>query len=1273
MLPFDHRARTKDDLSFPAVSEPASSPVDSDLARCGAGLEGSGTVGPFDGITIGNSKTATVLKPHTSTHSLEVSRSETPANSVFEDHATLRTSGPTLGGHDTVRPACPPEQSGSARGFAVAAHFDSRPRGVLHLFSGPKGRPDGLAAKLGEAGFECLEVDSGGIKGHADDIAVDAHYHILLRDAEAGLFHAVVAGIPCSTYSVARFRPGGAPPVRWKGVAGTEHYVDAIHGSADVPVGHETEAADADLLAERTFAIASAVVRAGGVFIVENPITRSDEQLAKKLRLGYRPRHASLWDILHTREFQAAHPSLQVHFPQCALGGAAQKWTTLLISDTLKALASLSDLTCSHTRREHRTGRDVRVAGGHYATAALAAYPPLLNQAIVDALVAWVATRADAPPAPLPPPSPPAPIPDFVCGEACERECTGRQFESCTVHAVHLDDGDAYYTVARLDGSLVETVASRLRRVAAPVVGSKRPHAALEAALLSPPLAHAAASTSLRRNEREGDAVLACEALPRVNVPPRSDWFDPPEVVAPPGPLTTDELIPGEVQRELRLHRKRVQEVYRRAAAPDGWRAARDLRPEPLVFSEEEALLPAGRGWQWVQGKDELWRPLTPSRWPADAPNSDLNIKAVLLLARAGRFGPDDKGFVDRFLLACMAHGYPAPALEAAAVIAYPHVGALKNMAAVHACVAKDRKHDGKGDARAWTVHGGELPQVWPMRADPINIVVRNGKPRMTIDKTMQLSMKYDSYNQAVDLDTFDPVEMVRVEQLCRAVAILRTANVGVRVWSFDLEAYFRKTGKQRADWWKSGLLLPDGYAFDRRIQFGQREAPVLTSRQSNFLMWAIRRELAVFDDDHPPAEDSLLAWRLLREALCADGGPAGPECVITALYFVMCFVDDVGAACVDDLLYDRQGAPVFGLWSEEHERYEPCGAGVSGAAHLRRPDMHYYLALRTIERCGHSAAPGKGVPPCLAMDLLGVHIDVGADERSLTELKCTTYKAAAQAVLDGPRVASGALSVPYADFNSLVHKLLHASSVVVLGRQHAHHCMAARRAENRLASPLVLVGEAAAAELRWWISQFEEPTRHCLPLASRLAFPFADFDHTLVCYSDAAREIDAPLTSGWGAWTVMGDDFYYIYGLWTPDELIAYSINVLELAAENMGTFTFLAQAKSEGRGITHSLDFVDNTAAEYSADRGKPRQASMRALVQQRFDALDASGVFSAVERITSLDNDWADALSRGEERAQDVVRWARAAGLRPKRLWPTHEWRDLSRLAPSGPAAQ
>ena len=184
-------------------------------------------------------------------------------------------------------------------------------------------------------------------------------------------------------------------------------------------------------------------------------------------------------------------------------------------------------------------------------------------------------------------------------------------------------------------------------------------------------------------------------------------------------------------------------------------------------------------------------------------------------------------------------------------------------------------------------------------------------------------------------------------------------------------------------------------------------------------------------------------------------------------------------------------------------------------------------------------------------------------------------------------------------------------------------------------------------------------------PLASRVVFPDVASAGLVCGYSDAAREIASPHLSGFGAWTVIGDVLYWLGGLWEEWELSAFSINVLELAAENMGTFAFIAQARALGFDVTHSLDFVDNTAAEYSADRGTPRAAGMQEFVRRRFVALDELEVYSSVERITSVDNEWADALSRGEERVQDVLRMARALGLRTHRLQPAPEWRSLSGL--------
>jgi hypothetical protein len=81
--------------------------------------------------------------------------------------------------------------------------------------------------------------------------------------------------------------------------------------------------------------------------------------------------------------------------------------------------------------------------------------------------------------------------------------------------------------------------------------------------------------------------------------------------------------------------------------------------------------------------------------------------------------------------------------LERCAVIGPPHVGALKEPAAFEKAAAKDR-------SKGWVRHGYRLPPVWPMRADPMNIVMRNDKGRMTIDKSMQLIQGVAAYNDCV-------------------------------------------------------------------------------------------------------------------------------------------------------------------------------------------------------------------------------------------------------------------------------------------------------------------------------------------------------------------------------------------------------------------------------------------------------------------------------------------------------------------------------------------
>ena len=115
---------------------------------------------------------------------------------------------------------------GPHRAVHVTPRADGRPE-VLHLFSGPKGRSDGLAAHLEALGISVLEIDSGGETDHPDNLLQGDLFQQLLTSTGSGRFIAVVIGTPCSTFSVARFRPGGAPVVR--------RSPDEVRGIADPP------------------------------------------------------------------------------------------------------------------------------------------------------------------------------------------------------------------------------------------------------------------------------------------------------------------------------------------------------------------------------------------------------------------------------------------------------------------------------------------------------------------------------------------------------------------------------------------------------------------------------------------------------------------------------------------------------------------------------------------------------------------------------------------------------------------------------------------------------------------------------------------------------------------------------------------------------------------------------------------------------------------------------------------------------------------------------
>ena len=262
---------------------------------------------------------------------------------------------------------------------------------VLHAFSGKAGRADGLAQCLLQHDIQCREVDTI-IHARRHDLLSDDVYERLLALARSGRFVVAVLGVPCSTFSAARIGGDGvdAPaPVRGR-------RMDLRDGLRNLTDMQQREVDNANELVTRSVAIARAVVRAGGDVLFENPCDRGgvddeDSVVRNRFRAEWGD-HAPLW--LHP-QMVALRSELglgAVTFPQCALGGDFQKWTTLWFSAGLRdRLRRLSACTCRHvTHRDVARGRGLQ---GRWHSAEAAAYPAQMNQVIADAINDVVETR----------------------------------------------------------------------------------------------------------------------------------------------------------------------------------------------------------------------------------------------------------------------------------------------------------------------------------------------------------------------------------------------------------------------------------------------------------------------------------------------------------------------------------------------------------------------------------------------------------------------------------------------------------------------------------------------------------------------------------------------------------------------------------------------------------------------------------------------------------------------------------------------------------------
>ena len=139
---------------------------------------------------------------------------------------------------------------------------------------------------------------------------------------------------------------------------------------------------------------------------------------------------------------------------------------------------------------------------------------------------------------------------------------------------------------------------------------------------------------------------------------------------------------------------------------------------------------------------------------------------------------------------------------------------------------------------------------------------------------------------------------------------------------------------------------------------------------------------------------------------------------------------------------------------------------------------------------------------------------------------------------------------------------------------------------------------------------------------------------------------------------------FYYVQFLYTRAELEAFSINVLEAHARDASGKTFLDKAAELGCSITHTTAYVDNTTAQHVAESGRTSTEMLNELNKLRLSDLLLRSVFETNERVASVDNDVADALSRMD--TDEALRFPSDCDLRVVKLDVPEQYRSFPSLA-------
>ena len=1139
-----------------------------------------------------------------------------------------------------------------------------RSRFVLYLCSGPsrKGGFSQCVARASSGSVHVLCVDTL-LHGDAHDLSTDAVGRAVAVLASCHLCVGVLATIPCATFSAANWAPPRRTPPR---------DIDHPKGAPGLLPRVHARVLAANSIAEWAIAAADAVAAHGGFFIFENPVWRG---AGSAYAMRGRERHASLWQLPAMVAFAERHGDCSVCFDQCMVGAVARKSTRLLCSANIEPhlRARLGGRHCNHPRGTHPRTAGV---GQPFRTQALELFTEAFNEELAGAAMSAVCDgpgcEACEPERPASPPSvidlsPIASMPHDeradggtanvsiaksgrcshggvcspggVCGEDGSENCL---HTFSTVPPAH--EGPCAPSAPHAPRTLsgVQSQASVAPPMAvACLPGSADPHG-LRLDDDKVPRSRRRPTFSLAAHQAASGEELARRPVALLNAPCSVPPASPPRPQRAGAPHVTsiDQILTPYWAWRVRQWVKRCQRCLRRAREGD-WRAARRLRPADLWVSAAESMQPAVAEWSWdlrPLARGEPAVPVGVSSRDGQPPPGDVCLAAVRALL-------DEGSFADKGILAEVLDGVADDsAVPRGSLLCAPHTGALQQLAQA---ASKNAALVEEG----WASQYATLP-FWPLRCDPYSIVdesARAGRPkfRLTNDHSWPPpgSVAGDgtcvgawgnhvpSLNEAMERDGWPAARMVRVREVAEAAAVLGASGVPVKASVLDCRAYYKRFGRQLSEHWRNGAVVEGGFVIDERCCFGSAADAAKCTRFSNVLAHAVRQEQRAVDARYPPRDPRLLEWLAQRRAAGEHAGASPSEISEqwACLSAVGIYIDDGSTIGFDDALFDVHGVPAL-----------------RDGVQLTRAVLHFEAFRAALLRFGHESETSKEQPPAMAVDLLGVTLDLASGRMRLSKGKRRAYAALARSV--AARRVCG-----LRDAQSLLGKLTFASTCYPVGRQWLHAPWRALRAVYRTRAGEIAISHATRSSLMRWAAELERADHDGVPLASRDPLPAAGSPGAAAIYADAALECER---AGFGAWAVCGRELLYVQGEWSPAER-KLLICDLELAASTLGLV-----ALQPHLACASVYSFTDNTVAMSAMRRLTPSTPAMQAFTADRAAWMLVHGVAESAERVTSAANLWADMLSRGH--VAGVEQQAAHLGLSPRRVPVPADWRHAVAVA-------